>query len=221
MQRLLDIKRTQVQLVRDRGYNIGTDERYLTMSVAEFNAAYNQQAAISETPITIRNFISHRYAKDNDQRLLVYYAAKSASSKKYISIDIIKSFTYNVSYFRTTHNILIVNAPLSAKSVEEIADYQATHPDRKIQIYQEHDLTYNPTLHNDVPVHELVPANEVDRLLGELKVTPANMLLIREDDPIIRYYGWSAGNIVRVYRNDVSISMLAPRSINYRVVIPV
>jgi DNA-directed RNA polymerase subunit H len=220
MQRLLDIKRTQVQLVRDRGYNIGSDERYLTMSVSDFNAAYNQQAAATDTPISVRNFISHRYTKDDGQLLLVYYAAKSESSKKYISIDIIKSFTYNINHFRTSDNILIVNAPLSAKSVKEIADYQAQHPNRKIQIYQEHDLTYNPTLHYDVPVHELVPSDQADRLLAELKVTPANMLLIREDDPIIRYYGWSPGNIIRVYRNDISISMLAPRSINYRVVIP-
>jgi DNA-directed RNA polymerase subunit H (RpoH/RPB5) len=78
------------------------------------------------------------------------------------------------------------------------------------------DLTYNPTIHADVPRHQRLSPAEKLAQLEEMRVRITDLPLLRADDPIAKYYGWDAGDLIRVYR---PTSTLGGMTINYRAVI--
>jgi len=219
MQRLFDIKKTQLELVRDRGYELSTDETpILTMNLNGF-IEYLNRLAMNHGKVPIRSLLSRSYIANlpdgSTRSMLVYYGGKTSPQQKQVSADVIREFISNVQRYRIHEAILIVDAPLSSTGETELSALTLT----KWQVFYDHELTYNPTTHIDTPRHELLSPEEAQEKLRELKVDLSKLLIIKVTDPVIRYYGWTPGNIVRIYRNDQSVSILAPKSINYRVIV--
>lgn len=216
--RLFYIKRTQLELVSDRGYNISDEEPILNMTFEEFD---DYLRASSNNPGGIRSTLSKLYNSNElidgqPHKMLVFYGERSNSQQKQISIEIIRSFINNI---QTTRNIreaiLIVDAPPSSESNAALAALKSV----KWQVFHESDLTYNPTKHVDTPRHELISEDEKIAKLREMKVDISKLLIIKATDPVVRYYGWAPGGLVRIHRNDSSVSILTPQSINYRIII--
>jgi DNA-directed RNA polymerase subunit H (RpoH/RPB5) len=55
--------------------------------------------------------------------------------------------------------------------------------------------------------------------LVEMKTDLSKLPIMKINDPIARYYGWSAGDLIEITRHDSAISILTPKTINYRVVV--
>lgn len=219
MRRLLDIKITQLQMVRDRGYEISPEEKpILGMNIDDFIAYVNRIAASIQKPPG-RALLSRSYtAKNPDgstRSMLVYYGSKTNAQQKQISADVVREFIGLVQRYAITEAILIVDAPLSSTGDSELNALTLT----KWQVFFDSELTYNPTLHVDSPRHELLSPEYARAKLQELKADLSKLLIIRSTDPIVRYYGWSAGSLVRIHRDDQAISILSPKSINYRVIV--
>lgn len=129
-------------------------------------------------------------------------------------IVLLQSFITNESnkYMST---IFIIAAKLPAKAANLYKLFFLTNK-MKNQIYFEEDLTFNPTQHISVPVHEYLYPEEADIKLKQMKTSPIQLPLIKSNDPIVRYYGWVDGDIIKIYRYDDTVSILGTRSINYR-----
>jgi DNA-directed RNA polymerase subunit H (RpoH/RPB5) len=227
MQRLFDIKRTQLEMIHDRGFIIPADEKdILHMDVNQFEKYLKTES--EKKKISFRKFLSHEYvsATNPNVKMFVFYGAKT-NEKKQVSNDLIHEFINIVTALNIPANpkenptpiyktaVLIVDDKISSKGQEEISKVKLT----KIQIFIESDLTYNPTSHVSTPKHELLSEEETVKKLTELKVDISKLLVIRSGEPISKYYGWDVGSMILVHRDDDYISLLAPSSINYRVVI--
>ena len=219
MQRLFDIKKIQLEMVRDRGYQISPEEeQILHTNLSGFINCVNELAA-GNPRTSVRSLLSRSYISENPDangvrlRMLVYYGGKTNPQQKQVSADVVREF---IGFTQRGMNeaILIVDAPLSPTGNNELSALVLT----KWQVFFDAQLTYNPTTHVDTPRHELLSPEETREKLHELKADLSKLLIIKSDDPVVRYYGWKAGGLVRVYRNDESVSILSSRSINYRVI---
>ena len=218
MQRLFDIKKTQIQLVLDRGYQVPPEESGIpTMTIEEFAVYVNTIATANK--IAPRAALS-RYYEDKDETgavrrtMLVFFGGKTEPQQKQVSADVVRRFIQSVQAYNVTEAVLIVDAPLSSTGNNELNALTLV----RWQIFNDSDLTYNPTRHVDTPRHELLEPGAARELLRDMKVDVSKLLIIKSNDPVIRYYGWPIGGIVRVHRNDRSVSILAPKSVNYRII---
>lgn len=218
MQRLFDIKKTQLEMVRDRGYDIATEEAILTMTLENFIQYVSGIASQMNT--SVRAALSRSYvSRDNTggarKAMLVYYGGKTNPQQKQVSADVVREFIGLVQRYAIYEAALIVDAPLSSTGNKELSALTLT----RWQVFFDYDLTYNPTRHVDTPRHELLSAIEATAKLIEMKTDVSKLLIIKVNDPVVRYYGWPAGGLVRVHRDDSAVSIIAPKSINYRVIV--
>lgn len=224
MQRLLDIKSTQIQLVRDRGFNVPEDEVPIEdgdmESFVSFIEGQVEKRELKNPGIAaVRGLLSRVYTNDAKDAILVYYASKVKQQNKQISAETVRAFIQTIGKYNKVKGkfsaILIVDAPLSSTGNAELSALTTVN----WQVYQDSELVYNPTRRVDVPPHELVPPPQVDAKLRELKVDISKLLIIRAEDPVVKYYGWKSGSLVKITRDDSLVSILTPISINYRIVV--
>ena len=97
-----------------------------------------------------------------------------------------------------THLIIIYNGSFtsSVKKIVEISD------NLEIELINENRLKYNITKHSLVPKHTLV--TDKSELLELYKLKLSNIPVILKTDPIVEWYNWKPGNIVRIDRHDNS-----------------
>lgn len=210
MSSLLNIKRTQIEMVRDRGYDVSAELPILNMTADNFNAYL--QSISSGKPGKPVTHLSRVYNKTGStDTLFVFYASKE---KTQVAVDTIKSFTAAIDYYKITEAILITDAKISTDGQKVLSE----HGLKRIQRFMDYELVYNPIEHIDTPRHELIPRHEVANKLREMKVSIHMLPLIPLDDAVVKYYGWEVGDLIRIHRDDSYISVLVPKSINYRVV---
>ncbi len=71
------------------------------------------------------------------------------------------------------------------------------------------------TEHELVPHHEILPKEEIIKVLRELGVTPQQLPLLKASDPVAREIGAKPGDVVRIVRK----SPTAGKIVVYRFVI--
>jgi len=216
LQTLYDIKRTQLEMVHDRGYNIDPERAILDMDLDQFERYITQLA--SEQNVPIRNALSRIYEplSEGKRRMLVFYASKGGSAKQ-IPLDVIRMFTKLIHDHPIEEAILVVDAPLSSKANQSLSEIYNVN----WQVFYDQDLTYNPVKRYDTAKHIRLTEQEKVQKLQEMRTDPSRLPIIRQGDPMVRYYGWRHGDIIKTIRHDYGVSLLSPMSINYRVVVEI
>lgn len=211
MERLFEIKKTQIEMIQDRGYDVNKEE--LSLLKHDFNYFLDYLKSKNENREIVRSNLSQIYSHNGKKHLFVVFAEKSQDSKQ-ISIEVIRNIIEKSKAAKIKELILIVEIPLSPPATKDL-----NLSGFKYQIFFDINLSYNPTRHVDNARHELLSQKEAEQKLKELKADVSKLLIIKSTDPIVQYYNWSVGGIVRVFREDYSISILTPKSINYRVIV--
>lgn len=214
-QKLLDIKKTQLEMVRDRGYEITEEELpILNMDVFGF---LEYTRGLAKPGVSARSLVSRSYVTAlRDRSILVYYGGRTGSGQKQVPVEVVREFINLVqTYPSLTEAILIVDAALSSTGDNELK--AVTTP--KWQVFFDYELTYNPTLYVDTPYQELLSPEAAREKLHELKADISKLLIMKVNEPIARYYGWTVGNLIRIHRDDQAVSILSSKSNNYRIVI--
>jgi DNA-directed RNA polymerase subunit H (RpoH/RPB5) len=216
IQNLFDIKKTQIELVRDRGYVITPEEEGLLTATFEQFQSYMQTLKQTIPNSTDRARLSRSYANpSNTKNMAVFFISKTDQSQKQIPSEVITVIVNRAIESRLTELLLIADIVLSTRGNELLQNLTMT----KWQIFFDHDLVYNPTKSVDVPHHEPLTPEQAAIKLREWRADISRLLIFESSDPIVKYYGWSPGTIIRVYRDDNNVNTLAAKSINYRVVI--
>jgi DNA-directed RNA polymerase I, II, and III subunit RPABC1 len=130
-------------------------------------------------------------------------------------LDVIRQFMKLIRDFDIYEAILIIDAPLSSKANQALSEIT----NAKWQVFSDMDLTYNPSRHHDTALHRRLDEAEKGAKLVEMKTDLSKLPIMKINDPIARYYGWSAGDLIEITRHDSAISILTPKTINYRVVV--
>jgi DNA-directed RNA polymerase subunit H (RpoH/RPB5) len=220
-QKLLDIKKTQIEMVSDRGYEITPEEQIISsMNLDSFIDYLNGLAQSLPKGTVARSLLSRSYLVKNEKdetvrSMLVYYAGRTQTTQKQITVEVVRDFIRTVQRYGINEAILIVDAQLSSIGETELSALTLT----KWQVFFDNELTYNPTIHVDNQRHELIAPDLQQEKLRELKVDKSKLLILKASDPIVRYYGWTAGNLIRIHRIDTVVSILAPKSSNYRIIV--
>lgn len=221
MQRLLDVKRTQIQMVRDRGYNIPDEElSILNMNLRQFELYIQSKEAI-KVRATIGDILNGDYLKITNGNIsgaiYVSYARKQEGKRK-ISVEVARGFVKRLSEQMDpeyTEGILICDAPLSSSAEKTLAELITP----RWQFFSETELTHNVTLRQETQIHQLLSPEEKEQKLKQFGTGLGGLLLIEINDPIIKYYGWPVGGLVRIIRDDSSVGILSFKSVNYRTII--
>lgn len=219
VQRLLDIKKTQLQMVKDRGYTVTPEEELILTANFQVFGQYLRNLTNATPGRMARALLSRSYVKTlpngMEQRMLVFFGGKTDTQKKQVSAETVREFIGIVQKYQFYEAILIVDAALSSMAEKILEGLKLT----KWQVFFDQHMTFNVARHIDVPRHELLSPEETADILRQLRVDLSKLPIVYSKDPVIRYYGWEPGRVVRVHRNDEAISILAPKSINYRVIV--
>ena len=235
--RLFRIKKNQIKLVSDRGFDIPKEEKEITTTTLSGFVIQGIENAKKED-VDFRDTLTKVYRKDRKDRkddkdrkdtkekkdtkdtkgskekaeiLLVYYARPPQETKNLPS-SVVDIFLNMVNDESATQAIMITRVMPSGDSIQKIAKMPSS-----IQIFFDSELTYNPIEHYLVPRHELLDESEQRIFLSKFKL--ADLDIIRKNDAIIKYYGWQQGGIVRIYRKVLFLEKLVKTSISYRVII--
>ena len=209
---LFEVKKNQLEMVRDRGYDISEEENILNMTFLEFN---NYVLSKISNIDDISKILNHNYMKNSDI-CYVYYILlnKNNKKKKPIMSDLINQFLQYIQKYQPNESILILDSPIPNNKKNE---YQNII---NLQVFDKSQLTFNPIKHILVLKHEKIPDDEKEEKLKELKATINKLPSIKINDPIVQYYGWKINDLIRIYRDDDELPLLNTKSINYRIVIP-
>ena len=209
MDHLFEVKKTQIEMVRDRGYTVSNYE--LSLLEEDFNY-FVENYDVTEN--FDRGLLSEIYQKNGRNQLLVTYLEKPQDSKQ-MTVEAIREVIEQAKIAKVEEIIIVTQLKLSSSAEKEL-----TLSGLNYQIFYDSDLSYNPTKHVDTPKHELLTQEEAKEKMRELKADVSKLLIMKSNDPIVRYYNWPVGGLIRIHREDFAVSILAPKSINYRIIVP-
>jgi DNA-directed RNA polymerase I, II, and III subunit RPABC1 len=111
--------------------------------------------------------------------------------------------------------LLVVAEPLTTANIKAINEYQKKNDLQiNMQVFKISELQYNVIKHDLVPKHEVISdKEEIDKIVAQFKIKNCHQLpLIKESDPVARYYAIKPGQLVKITR----ISPSAGEYILYR-----
>lgn len=211
MQRLYDIKTTQVKMVRDRGFDISSDAWILDTNLENFTEFYLNKVKAEELS-GIREALAATYKGKKDNILFVSYPTKGTA--KQIGTDTAKQIVHFANTHNVTHLILIADAVLSTPAANDLNLFGKDH-----HIFNDEELTYCVVEHKMVSRHELIPKDVAEQKMRDMKTKLSQLPLILTSDPVIKYYGWKVGGLVKIYRNDQVVGLLTQETIAYRIIV--
>ena len=85
-----------------------------------------------------------------------------------------------------------------------------------IELFQTEDLEYNPTKHILQPKFSLLDEKEAEEL--KKKYGASNFPVLLRSDPIVRFYNYDKGSIIKITRKNVRNGISTGESITYRIV---
>jgi DNA-directed RNA polymerases I, II, and III subunit RPABC1 len=212
---LRTMKQTQLEICELRGYTVTKEESDAVTSLDAFVKYINQKAAKIEG-LEARSLLTKLYTKNvngKKRNFLVYYVTKDPE-KKLISISQIQKFLAIIQKTDIQEAILVTEVPFSPVATSELQVIKNT----RIQLFQDFELYHNPTQQVDAQIHELIKEPEASKLLKAMKVKLSQLMIIGVDDPIIKFYGWEPGQLVRIRRVDDVIAVLTKHSVTYKVI---
>jgi|DewCreStandDraft_4_1066084.scaffolds.fasta_scaffold02813_3 DNA-directed RNA polymerase I, II, and III subunit RPABC1 len=246
---LLKVKKTQLEMIRDRGYDISEEKHLLEPDYDEnkFLSEYNRlleetnkrireendritgKRALKQPELTFRDLLSRIYMNSEGSKLLVKYAEPPSPSdkSKHLNVEYIDRFTELAMKEGVTWAILISEQDLSTTAGKRLEEYPTIH----FQHFFEDELRFNPTKHYLVPRHELLSPQEAQAFLRENKLVPTKLPHLKYVppfsrtgerkafiDPIVKYYGFLPGQIVRIYRENFITETPVDKIVTYRYV---
>lgn len=157
-------KLTLIEMLRDRGYSIPSNESFLTNKTKIKDVTFNNVYINEKT----------------DESLYVHFFNVATPIKD------LESFVEEAKHH---DRAIIIGIEKIDKKQQAILDELGLIP---VEMFSLEDLLYNVTHNINVPKHEKIPS------LAAANINELPWLLIT--DPVVRYYGWQTGDIIKIYR---------------------
>lgn len=214
------VKRTQVEMLYDRGFLIPKDEKKLFLAPSskgqlppEILTEFIQRYTSEEDGVFSRDNMSNIYSDNDDNKTYVYYVPQTAKNQQ--GVGVIQSFVEKLTNQGIKLGILITLEDFTSDAKNAIA--ALTTP--MIQVFFDYQLYTNPTLHKTTPLHTRLTPDERLKFLSQSRIQPGQMPSLTIDEPIVRYYNWKPGDIIRIERFNIATDKIMVRnSIAYRIV---
>ena len=238
-QNLFDIKTIQIEMLRDRGFNVKQtlvrwtdyqsqsfwrigDEETFIKNFQTFDMLYSRSS--QESGISFEEALSSIYEKVTPQgekeRTYVFFAPTESDGQ--MSQKTAEKFIEFLRRDTATLAILITGRIPSATARGSLKEDYGT----KIQVFFHDELIYNITRHVLTPKHELLSPDEMKKFYNDMNSIPGettkaqNLPRILEGDPVIKYYGWLAGGVVRITRRNIGVATIPSKQFHYSLITP-
>lgn len=173
-----------------------------------------QKKLIKNSYTTLRELSSFILKKNNNgvkEKVFVFFA--SLFGGKQISINTVEFFLREFTESEPNiTGIFIHNEPLSASAKSRLIVIPS------VQIFQDLELMYNPTLSNWGSQIEKLSDEEVENILKESHLSLSSFPVISKDDPISKYYNLKLNDVIRIKRDILIDTVNVNSEISYRIV---
>lgn len=202
---LFRVRKTVLQMLKDRGYIVFDSKDDLELSRQKFEEKF---VKINQV---IRENLEIKRPKYNSpsQRILTVFVEKE-KEKSAIGVGIIRKFCERIKQDNFHKIILILKHRLSPQAKQAISAINSIID--RIEYFNESELVVNITEHCLVPRHEVLLRDGCKKLLEKYSIKETQLPKIHKNDPVARYLGLEKNQIVKIIRN----SETSGRYITYR-----
>ena len=198
--RLYRVRRTVLQILRDRGYMVASAD--LEMTEEQFREKFTDVPMREQLSILVQN------RGDPTDLLFVFWTAELKGRQA------IKRYVERMAEDDVKRAILVVQESMTAFAKTAMLEIMAAQG-VTLEQFQEAELLVNITEHVLVPTHEVLTKEEKAGLLKKYRLKEAQLPRIQLTDPVARYYGLVRGQVVKIVRP----SETAGKYVTYRLVV--
>ncbi|EOY19923.1 RNA polymerase II fifth largest subunit, putative isoform 1 [Theobroma cacao] len=201
-------RKTVWEMLKDRGYNVADSE--LTPSITEFRSVFGDQPDLEllRISVSLRSNPSKK-SKGRNAESGVIETGRNDKQRNVLSgpIEILVVFMGTNDIRKATvcalkgqilneslsGLILILQSKMNSFALKELKNFPF-----KVELFKIADLYVNITKHFLMPKHEVLTAEEKQKLLKKYQLEDKQLPQMLQTDPIARYYGLEKGQVVKV-----------------------
>ena len=224
------VKKTQVEMIRDRGLVIPDEEKFLleydpeieplkiweTKTLRHFVKKYKDIA--TELGENFNSVLSQAYLDESTGiTTVVIYLCRRRESSSITTAELTSKFEYyRGRYYKDGFplKMVFVSEVDLNKNEEKIACLHYI----KCQFFLTRELLVNPTQYIFYYPHSLLNEDEMRRELVENNIRPEQLPIILKTDPIVKYFDWEAGKVVKIDRTERYLEVPAPKGYYLRLI---
>ncbi|AES81251.1 putative DNA-directed RNA polymerase [Medicago truncatula] len=174
-------RRTVLEMLKDRGYSIPSDE--IQLSLDDFRQIHGQSPDVDRLRLTAT------HATNPSKRILVVFSGPGI-----VKVNGVRDIAGQiVNRESLTGLILIVQNQITSQALKAVNLLSF-----KVEIFQITDLLVNATKHVLKPKHQVLTDKQKKNLLKKYDIQEKQLPRMLQTDAIARYYGLQRGQVVKV-----------------------
>jgi len=184
------------EMMKDRGFNPVKkqmdQEKYESKIIGYLAEELEPAKFLDKLALIFESERSESTSADipEPQRVLVYFNPFKVKFRK-VDTEYIHSLMESLEI---NYSVIIVNDKITSRIKTILSVLNNS------QIFNENELVINITKHLFVPKHEKMTVEDTTRFYQDYKVTSDKVPSIFTTDPVVRYYNFKVGDLLRIHR---------------------
>ena len=177
-------------MLEDRNYDTHEEQK----TKEEFHKLYMTSNTVFSTSIPA---VQRSSAVPKQPNLIVFFPSEEKLRIQSIREMIEYGETHASKFF---HIIIVYRKSITPSAKSQLAQIKSEKKHMRIETFGVEELQYNPSKHVWVPPHRILSKAEKKSVLESLKCNQEHLPRILICDPIVRYYGGRANQVIEVLK---------------------